>query len=78
MLDLMSREIEEGILKLKKEKEKMNEEKDQWEELTNCMETITVPEKLAAEGAGHGGVHPLRLNGSPGMGRCDHYSSHRC
>jgi hypothetical protein len=52
LLDLTSREIEEGMLKLKEEKEKMKEEKDQREEPTNCTETITVPEKLAAERAG--------------------------
>jgi hypothetical protein len=30
----------------------MKEDKEQWEEPINCTETITVPEKLAAEGAG--------------------------
>jgi hypothetical protein len=56
LLDLTSREIEEGMLKLKEEKEKMKEEKDQREEPTNCTETITVPERLAAEGAGISGM----------------------
>jgi hypothetical protein len=54
---LTSREIEEGMLKLKEEKEKMEEEKVQWEEPANCTMMIAALEKLAAGEAGISGLH---------------------
>jgi hypothetical protein len=48
LLDLTSREIEEGMLKLKEEKEKMEVEKVQREEPANCTVVMTAPEKLVA------------------------------
>jgi hypothetical protein len=37
----------------------MKEERDQREKPTNCMETITAPEKLAVEGAGISGLQVM-------------------
>jgi hypothetical protein len=60
LIDLTSREIEDGILKLEEEKKAVEEKKAQAEEPANCTVAMTEPERLTTR---RGEVSGLQVMG---------------
>ncbi len=56
LLNLTSREIEEGMHKLEKEREKIEEEQVQREEPIKCTEGVAAPEGLTTKEPGISGL----------------------
>jgi hypothetical protein len=84
LLDLTSREIKDGILKLEQEKKVVEEKRahaEQAEEPTNCTATMAKPERLTTKrgniwAASDGNIYTMRTPRNIGLGRGDQHTGH--
>jgi hypothetical protein len=81
LLDLTYREIEEGMHKLEKEREKIEEEQVQREEPIKCTEAVDAPEGLTTKEAEYqgyksGGYSPSADSEQPWAGGRDRLVDH--
>jgi hypothetical protein len=69
LLDLTSREIKEGMLKLEEEKKAVEERKAQVEELVNCTTPVIEPESLVVKQRGVSRLQIMGVLASVGCSR---------